>query len=68
MVFANFGREIVFSADLRYIRVKKNLPLRGMGHAERDRRSPRGFRFVLTSLWRTLSHPTSSVAPSQREL
>ena len=50
-MFTNFGRDIVFSAELCYNGVNKKPPSeREVARRSRDGRSQRNFRFVLTSL------------------
>ena len=50
-MFTNFGRDVVFSADLYYNKTNEKPPSeREVARRSRGGRSLREFRFVLTSL------------------
>ena len=64
----DFGRELVFSADLWYNGVNEKPPSeREVTRRSRDGRSLRAFGFVSTFLLRTLPQSPSVTAPSRRE-
>ena len=65
--FTNFGRDIVFSADLWYNGTNEKPPSEREGDRVSGGRSLRDFRFVSTFLLHTLPQSPSVTAPSRRE-
>ena len=63
----NFGRELVFSADLCYNGANEMPPSEREGDRDSGGRSLRDFSFALTSLQRALLQSASLTAPSRRE-
>ena len=64
----NFGRDIVFSADLCHNGTNGKPPSeREVARRSRDGRSLRDFRVVVSFLLRTLPQSASLTAPSRRE-
>ena len=63
----NFGRELIFSADLCYNGVNAKPPSEREGDRVSGGRSLRDFELELTLLSRTLPQSASLTAPSRRE-
>ena len=63
----NFGRELIFSADLCYNGVNAKPPSEREGDRVSGGRSLRDFELGLTLLSRTLPQSASLTAPSRRE-
>ena len=63
----NFGRELIFSADLCYNGVNAKPPSEREGDRVSGGRSLRGVELELTLLSRTLPQSASLTAPSRRE-
>ena len=63
----NFGRELIFSADLCYNGVNAKPPSEREGDRVSGGRSLRDFELELTLLSRTLPQSVSLTAPSRRE-
>ena len=66
-MFTNFGRDIVFSADLCYNETNEKPPSERGGDRVSGGRSLRYFEFVLIPLQRILPQSASLTAPSRRE-
>ena len=66
-MFTNFGRDIVFSADLCYNDANEKPPSEREGDRVSGGRSLRNFEFSLASLSRPLPQSAALTAPSRRE-
>ena len=68
MADTKISAENLFSLPICVImELTKSLPPGGRWHAERDGRSQRDFKFILTLLLRALPQSASLTAPSRRE-